>query len=326
MSSDADTDLLDRMAVAYVQGHAVNAKFIWREFTGRDIGVDAVLEPAPTWRHSKQPPSDARPDELRGLVLVQIKATGDPQNVNVRLKSRHFDYWLTQQLPVVVCRVFPNHNCAYWVDFKSWAKSKRPPITTKSWTLDIREHLGEDYVRKTLTQTTDLNDWLQSVLTREAEEIVESALCAAEGLLGGGHPEEAKRLIEDVPRWALAQIKASRRKDLLQRRAKTWRRLGETRPLERMLKEAKDPPMKELIAHELALAYWTRAYPPISRSGQPAGAAVKVKREDTNPNAASERQDSQSMFKKAVVALSHYCPVKVPTTFRSRLALLCHVP
>jgi hypothetical protein len=124
MAADRATGILDRNAVVYAQGHAVRANFIWREFSGRDIGVDAVLE---------QPSPDKKRDELRGLILLQTKATADRGKVDVTgLKARHFNYWLTQQLPVVVCRVFTAQKVApgfRTVKFNDLARIVLPQVT-----------------------------------------------------------------------------------------------------------------------------------------------------------------------------------------------------
>ena len=44
MAAHRKQDRDERIAVAYVHSLVANAELIWREMTGRDIGIDGVIE------------------------------------------------------------------------------------------------------------------------------------------------------------------------------------------------------------------------------------------------------------------------------------------
>ena len=50
MSGEEKTARHERAGVAYAHRLTTNAGIIWREITGQDIGIDAILE-LPYWRH-----------------------------------------------------------------------------------------------------------------------------------------------------------------------------------------------------------------------------------------------------------------------------------
>src|SRR5207247_8749150 len=138
MSGEEKTAGHERAAVAYAHRLTTNAGIIWREITGQDIGIDAILE---------LPYPDKGENALRGFALLQVKSRSDASTrdqVSAKYKKRHHLYWLTQRLPVLLCVVEPDDldgfttaGAGYWIDYKALAPDEYSitPTTDSRWTV-----------------------------------------------------------------------------------------------------------------------------------------------------------------------------------------------
>src|SRR6266851_7376806 len=102
MAGEEKTARHERAAVAYAHRQATNAGLIWREITGQNIGIDAILE---------MPYADKDELSVRGFALLQVKSRSRAvaaDKLQVVYRKRHHLYWLRQRLPVLLCVVDPS--------------------------------------------------------------------------------------------------------------------------------------------------------------------------------------------------------------------------
>ena len=269
MSGHEETARHERAAVAYVHRQATDAGLIWREITGQDIGIDAILE---------LPYADEEEHSVRGFVLLQVKARSRPViggKLQVVYKKRHHLYWLTQRLPLLVCVVetsdtddFSTGVSSHWIDYKS-LKPEQHQITedkNQRWTLRIPLDSPHVWPSKSKeypdwsSQAAAFRNWIESVVTKSAEAIVKTLCESADGYLGSGKPAEARTCLKQIPIWEEVLLKANTRRSTGLLIAKTIRRTGAVDEQEKFARQAgRYRNSTEIAQYELALTYWTRA-------------------------------------------------------------------
>jgi len=272
MSGEEKTAKHERAAVAYAHRLVTNAGLMWRELTGRDIGIDAIIE---------LPYTDSDDRGSRGFVLVQIKSRSGGLRggrVSAVYKERHDLYWLTQRLPVVICVVesvdsgaFSTATSGSWIDYKalkptefSISKSKND----KRWTVRVQQ--GSPNVwppqggmfNDWESEAASFLGWMQDVVIRPAEAIAGTLVEAAEDLLGSGKPERALTYLQrQMPVWEEVLLKEGSREALDMAVARAYRRLGAVTEQTRKVAtyRRKNLRLPEFMTFELALTHWTRA-------------------------------------------------------------------
>jgi hypothetical protein len=269
MGGEEKTARHERAAVAYAHRQATNAGLIWREITGQDIGIDAILE---------LPYEDKDEHSVRGFALLQVKsrlhavAAGKLQVV---YRKRHHLYWLTQRLPVLLCVVKPSDADRFstgvrghWIDYKN-VKPDEYSISESSehrWTLRIpldNVHVWPSRAtryRDWSGEAGAFRDWIENVLSGSAEAIVRTFCEAADGYLGSGKPERANACLKQIPLWEEVLLKPDTRRSVDMLLAKTFRRTGaveEQRRLGKRLALTNKKP--DFAPYELALTHWTKA-------------------------------------------------------------------
>jgi hypothetical protein len=257
----------ERAAVAYAHRLLTDAGLIWREITGQDIGIDAILE---------LPYADVY--GVRGFALLQIKSQDGAvvnKKVKVVYRERHHLYWLTQRLPVLLCVVKPSDAdgfstgvAGHWIDYKS-LKLEECSIsasTDKRWTLRIpvgTEHVwssGPASLADWSSEAKAFRDWIETVLVQPAEEIVRSFCEAADGYLGSGKPDRANACLKQIPIGEEVLLRPGTRRSVTMLLAKTFRRLGAVEEQQQLVDRAgQDYGKAEFLLYELALTYWTKA-------------------------------------------------------------------
>jgi hypothetical protein len=171
----------ERAAVAYARRFDTNAGLIWREITGQDIGIDAIVE---------LPYSDGEAHSVRGFALLQVKSRANAvfsEELSATYKERHHLYWLTQRLPVLLCVVEPSDSdefstgrVGHWIDYKSLKPEDYSISTIRDgrWTLRVplrgscvwspKDPKQSDWS----SEAREFRDWFESALVRSAEAIV----------------------------------------------------------------------------------------------------------------------------------------------------------
>lgn len=271
MSGEDKTARHERAAVAYAHRLVTNANFMWREITGQDIGIDAVVE---------LPYADSDEHGSRGFALVQIKSrTGavTSSHVSVVYKERHHMYWLTQRLPVILCVVQPRDwddfstgIASHWIDYKSLQPDESSVSESqngKRWTLKVKldsSHVWPSPGSAFATWKDEAKSfyrWLEGVLVRPAEAMAKTLVDAATDLLGAGKPDRAQAYLGGLPLWEEVLLKEGSRQSLDKEIARVYRRLGavdaQKKSLNRYRVESR--PVPDFMETELALTYWTCA-------------------------------------------------------------------
>jgi Domain of unknown function (DUF4365) len=269
MSGEEKTARHERAAVAYAHQIATNAGLIWREITGQDIGIDAILE---------LPYADIDLHSPRGFALLQVKSRSDAilsGEVKVDYRERHHLYWLTQRLPVLLCLVEPSDADGFsaagagcWIDYKSLKEGECFILKTSEqrWTLRVpveSEHVWSSGATKHPDWSSEakaFRGWIEKVLVRFAEAIVRTFCDAADGYLGSGKPEYANACLKQIPIWEEVLLKPDTRRSVDMLLAKTIRRIGAVEDQLRLGERAlRDYGTAEFAVYELALTHWTKA-------------------------------------------------------------------
>src|SRR5882724_5546273 len=243
MGGEEKTARHERAAVAYAHRQATNAGLMWREITGQDIGIDAILE---------MPYSDKDEHSVRGFALLQVKSRSHAigaGKLQVVYRKRHHLYWLTQRLPVLLCVVEPSDAdrfstgvTGHWIDYKS-LKPDEYSISESSddrWTLRIPLDNPHIWPSKSARyhdwpgEAGAFRDWMENVLTGSAEAIVRTLCEAADGYLGSGKPERAKACLKQIPIWEEVLLKPETRRSMDMLLAKTIRRVGDVEEEKRL--------------------------------------------------------------------------------------------
>ena len=284
MSGEEKTARNERAAVAYAHRLVTNAGLMWRELTGQDIGIDAVIE---------LPYADSKRFGSRGFVLVQIKSRSGAarrDRLSAIYKKRHDLYWLTQRLPVVLCVVepldsgdFSTAGPGHWIDYKSLkpaefsiSKSK----DDKRWTLHVQRNSPNVWpqprgsFKRWEAEARSFQLWVENVVVRPAEAIAAMAEEAATDLLGSGKPEQARTYLHGhLPLSEEVLLKGRSRQGLDMTITRAYRRLGAVVEQEQKVATYRDKgePLPEFMQFELALTYWTHASMKPFASSDPAG-------------------------------------------------------
>ena len=285
-------DLHERAAVSTAQSLATGAGFIWRELTGRDIGIDAALE---------LPSNDDEGIGAKGFIFLQVKTIrrlnkpNNPQKLTFKYEKRHKAYWLAQRTPVVLCLVIPTDvpgdksvpgetfsfgKYIYWADYKSLDRSHAIKHGTGGCTIDIKKankHKGEQLVFISsvrdswmcVKKAKALNGWLGNVISRQAELTALSFVNASEGLLATGQAQDSIMLLDQIPVWEQLLLRPERCIDILLTQAKIRRRLGQPRAVFHRLNKLrnivntlqgpKKTRVERILTYENGLAHWTKA-------------------------------------------------------------------
>jgi hypothetical protein len=269
MGAEEKTARHERAAVAYAHRLATNAGLVWREITGQDIGIDAILE---------LPYADQDDYSVRGFALLQVKSRSSAVaagKLQVVYRKRHHLYWLTQRLPVLLCVVEPSDAdrfstgvIGHWIDYKSLKPDEYSISETSDqrWTLRIPLDNAHVWPSKSANyhdwsgEAEALRDWIENVLTGSAEAIVRTLCEAADGYLGSGKPERANACLKQIPIWEEVLLKPETRRSMDMLLAKTIRRVGAVEEQRRLGQRAAHAYSKpEFVPYELALTYWTKA-------------------------------------------------------------------
>src|SRR5215472_15842167 len=89
MSAEKIEDRHGRVGIAHAHRLVTNAGLIWRDLTGQDIGIDAMIE---------LPYKDNEEYSSRGAILLQVKTRESAivrGAVTTSLRGRHDRYWFT---------------------------------------------------------------------------------------------------------------------------------------------------------------------------------------------------------------------------------------
>lgn len=270
MAADDKKSRHERAAVAHAQQLVTNAGLMWREITGQDIGIDAILE----W-----PFADGEEHSVRGFALVQVKSRSDAiagEDVKVDFRERHHLYWLTQRLPVLLCVVetkdsgdFSTGVSGHWIDYKAlrpheYSVSQSP---RKEWTLRVPRaspHVwspeADDHV-DWHGKANSFRSWLEGALVRPAEAMTITLCEAADNYLGAGKPDRAQSCLRQIPVWEEVLLGKDARRSVELLFAKAARRQGAVEEQQERLERirAHGGVALEFLTYELALTHWTRA-------------------------------------------------------------------
>jgi len=269
MSGEEKSARHERAAVAYAHRLATNAGLIWREITGQDIGIDAILE---------LPYSDKDTHSVRGFALLQVKSSADAvvgEELRVTYKKRHHLYWLTQRLPVLLCVVepadseeFSTATVGHWIDYKALKPEEYSISPTKDgrWTLGALLRVGSLWSPKTGTysdwhsEAKAFRAWFEGALVRFAEAIVSTLCEASDAYLGSGKPDLARICLQQIPLWEEVLLKPGTRQSVDMLLAKSIRRLGAVEKQKELAdRAARNYGPAEFLTYELALTHWTKA-------------------------------------------------------------------
>ena len=269
MGGEHKTARHERAAVAYAHRQTTNAGLIWREITGQDIGIDAILE---------LPYADQDEHSVRGFALLQVKSRSRAVaagKLQVLYRKRHHLYWLTQRLPVLLCIVEPSDAdrfstgvTGHWIDYKSLNLDEPLLSETSDHCWALRIPLDNAHVWPSRSQrfrnwsgeAGAFRNWIETVLTGSAEAIVRTFCDAADGYLGSGKPEQASACLKQIPIWEEVLLKPETRRNVDIRLAKTIRRIGAVKEQKRLSQRLTRSELKrEIVPYELALTYWTKA-------------------------------------------------------------------
>jgi hypothetical protein len=269
MSADKKTDRHERAAVAYAHRFVTNAGLIWREITGQDIGIDAIIE---------LPYSDEDKHSVRGFALLQVKSKSDAvigETLHVTYKKRHHLYWLTQRLPVLLCIVEPADSdqlstgtMGHWIDYKALKPEDYSilPTTENRWTLGTP--LTSDSVWSPSgelhpdwqSEAKAFRAWFEGALVRYAGTIVSTLCEASDAYLGSGKPDQASKCLQQIPLWEEVLLEPETRRSVDMLFAKSIRRLGDIEKQRELARRAEaDYGPADFLTYELALTHWTKA-------------------------------------------------------------------
>jgi len=269
MTGQEKTAQHERAAVAYAHCLVANAGLMWREMTGQDIGIDAILE---------LPYAESEAYSVRGFAVVQVKSRSGSVvdgELKMEYRDRHHLYWLTQRLPVLLCVVEPSDADGFttgvrghWIDYKS-LKAEDCTITKsgeRRWTLRVpitSEHVwsAESMEYSDWSgEAKSFREWIESVFVSSAEAIVRTFCEAADGYLGSGKPDRATACLGQIPLWEEVLLKPDARRAMHMLEAKSIRRLGAVEDQQRLVERAvQSHGPADFLAYELALTYWTKA-------------------------------------------------------------------
>ena len=129
-------DPKEGIATSYCAALCTDVGLIWRELTGRDVGLDGAVECVRDERN---------PESMTGLAFVQIKCGrgfDKDEFFSFPAKARHDQYWLDQQAPLLVCLVqlrpgsqqpsLREVERAIWIDYKALPpEAKKLPTSDK---------------------------------------------------------------------------------------------------------------------------------------------------------------------------------------------------
>ena len=269
MSGEEKTARHERAAVAYAHRLATNAGLIWREITGQDIGIDAILE---------LPYPDEEKHGSRGFALLQVKSRAGALvggKLGTTYRERHHLYWLTQRLPVLICVVEPTDsqgfstgNVGYWIDYRALEPDDYSITETSDsrWTLRIpveNHHIWSTDKGKHADWSGEakaFRGWLEKVLVKPAEAIVRTFCEAADVYLGSGKPDQAQACLGQIPIWEKVLVRASTSRSVDLLLAKTMRRMGAIEEQRKFAQRASwDGETRDILKYELALTHWTMA-------------------------------------------------------------------
>ncbi len=269
MSGEEKTSKHERAAVAHAHRLATNAGLIWREITGQDIGIDAIVE---------LPYADRDTHSVRGYALLQVKSSAEAvvgTELRVAYKKRHHLYWLTQRLPVLLCVVepadygeFSTGTISHCIDYKAL----KPEDYSISSTTDGRWTLKAPLAGVSLwppnveqypdwhSEAASFRAWVEEALVRFAEAIVRTLCEASDAYLGSGKPMQANACLKQIPIWEEVLLKPRTRESVDMLLAKSIRRLGNVEEQQALVKRAaQDYGPAEFPIYELALTHWTKA-------------------------------------------------------------------
>jgi tetratricopeptide (TPR) repeat protein len=273
----------DQLARARAHHLAAKVGFIWREFTGPDIGIDAALELS----------SNRLADRgaLQGYILLQVKGRATligSNRLTIDFTERNHQYWLIQRLPVVICAVAispgsesvpSSTESAYWIDYQALEQGDGHELKPSGDDLKLSVPVAfltdqqEKLIRlkdDTLQSLKCLRVWLERVLKRQPLVAAQRALVMADLLLQVGRPDRAREILKERPLWETRILDQDGRRDLEKKAAKAFRRLGEPSQIESSLAKAKVAPndfavakpedqgVVAILKYERALALWTQ--------------------------------------------------------------------
>lgn len=262
MTAYTPQDMSAATGVAYLGTCASACRLIWREFTGRDIGIDGAIEV---------------PGSAGGWTFVQVKTSESPflqvkaRRLAFKFDEAHDSYWLAQAVPVVVCLVerkpgaFIGHK-AYWIDYQKVPEGAKGISGTSDGKgtafIDLRLLPKGD--SKTIfhqsssprSSQAHLRQWLCSVIESRKLVLKDAILDMADRLLESGQADLASKRLQQLkalhldPSRQLMGIKILRRMG----------RFGEiTKAAGQMLSAGLDSHKNRLMCYEFGYAFLTRA-------------------------------------------------------------------
>lgn len=276
MTSYSPRDMSAATGVAYVGTCASACRLIWREFTGRDIGIDGAIEV---------------PGAAGGWTFVQVKTSESPflkaksKRLVFKFDEAHDSYWLAQSVPVVVCLVerksdtFIGHK-AYWIDYQ------RVPEGAKGLS-EKSGGKGAAYIDLGLlpkgnssgifhqsaspkTSHLQLQRWLCKVIESRRQVLKDAILDMADRLLESGQAHSASKRLQQLK---AIHLDPSRQVMGI----KILRRMGRfdeiTQAAAQMLSAGLDSHENRLMCYEFGYAFLTRAMSE-SSLGKPDGADI----------------------------------------------------
>ncbi|OGR43868.1 MAG: hypothetical protein A2X35_09160 [Elusimicrobia bacterium GWA2_61_42] len=104
-------------------------RFIWRETTNADMGVDGQVE------HT-----DEEGQCTGRVIAIQIKAgasyflKGDAEFIYFYPEEKHRNYWRNFPVPVIVALVAPDRQAVFWIDARRYLRS---PLTSSEKAIRI---------------------------------------------------------------------------------------------------------------------------------------------------------------------------------------------
>ncbi len=215
-------ELSERLGVAYAHNWVVQAKLIWRDLTGRDIGLDGAIE----YPLSGNPP-------IQGLLLVQVKCSTDPflrsGGLKFRCMPRHHLYWMLQRVPVLVCLVERTAETmiaerSYWIDYQSAVVASLPiencivRVTKMGPDQPVFDSQDRD--------SEDFRKWVELAIRRNAIIRAEQLNSVIDKLLRSGCAQDAYDLSKEIPSADEALIPLPNKIEIMLMAMKALRRAG----------------------------------------------------------------------------------------------------
>lgn len=228
------------LAACHAAAICRGAGLLWHELTGRDIGLDGVVE----WESGGVSPKHRD----RGLCLVQVKASKAGESSRGKLAfhmSRRNDaYWLAQDAPVLLCVVHVpstagRTSCgrSWWLDWKATDTCKTAGNDTCTVDLVRLRKVQPDAVFTVdppagpssscaPVASSDFGRWIRRVALGPKALRVRLCLRHAESLLESGNISGAQERIVAAERVFDHVRQPDQRRGLALRLAKAWRRRG----------------------------------------------------------------------------------------------------